>query len=144
MYNKEKYPKYSSVYAGTLAHLAITYRMMEKYGKAKNILEESVKIYKQIRPENHPDIGRNVLNLGIIYGEIKENIKAKELLEKSLNDYENNSKQRSKECTNQEIEFDGILEYISKQKLYLKKILGKFIEYSPEEIKNILKNHKKH
>ena len=83
LYNKEKYPKYSSVYAGTLAHLAITYRMMEKYDKAKNILEESVKIYKQIRPENHPDIGRNVLNLGIIYGEIKENIKAKELLEKS-------------------------------------------------------------
>ena len=65
-------------------------------------------------------------------------------LTKILNDYENNSKQRSKECTNQEIEFDGILEYISKQKLYLKKILGKFIEYSPEEIKNILKNHKKH
>lgn len=90
LYDKEKYPKYSSVYAGTLAHLAITYRMMEKYDKAKNILEESVEIYKQIRPENHPDIGRNVLNLGIIYGEIQENIKAKELLEKSLNDYENN------------------------------------------------------
>jgi len=90
IYNKESYPKYSSVYAGTLAHLAITYRMMEKYDKAKNILEESVEIYKQIRPENHPDIGRNILNLGIIYGEIKENSKAKELLEKSLNDYENN------------------------------------------------------
>jgi tetratricopeptide (TPR) repeat protein/DNA-binding CsgD family transcriptional regulator len=90
LYNKESYPKYSSVYAGTLAHLAITYRMMEKYDKAKDILEESVEIYKQIRPENHPDIGRNILNLGIIYGEIKENIKAKELLEKSLNDYENN------------------------------------------------------
>ena len=90
LYNKENYPKYSSVYAGTLAHLAITYRMMEKYDKAKDILEESVEIYKQIRPKNHPDIGRNILNLGIIYGEIKDNIKAKELLEKSLNDYEDN------------------------------------------------------
>lgn len=90
LYNKESYPKYSSVYAGTLAHLAITYRMMEKYDKAKGILKESVEIYKQIRPENHPDIGRNILNLGIICGELRENIKAKELLEKSLNDYENN------------------------------------------------------
>ncbi|WP_106874782.1 tetratricopeptide repeat protein [Candidatus Phycorickettsia trachydisci] len=90
LYNKGNYPKYSSVYAGTLAHLAITYRMMKQYDKAKGILKESVEIYKQIRPENHPDIGRNILNLGIIYGEIKNNTKAKELLEKSLNDYENN------------------------------------------------------
>lgn len=35
LYNKEQYPRYSSVYAGTLAHLAITYRMMEQYYKAK-------------------------------------------------------------------------------------------------------------
>lgn len=90
LYNKEGYPKYSSVYAGTLAHLAITYRMMGKYDKAKDILEESISIYKLIRPENHPDIGRNILNLGIIYGEIKDNVKAKELLEKSVTDYENN------------------------------------------------------
>jgi tetratricopeptide (TPR) repeat protein len=90
LYNKEQYPRYSSVYAGTLAHLAITYRMMEQYYKAKDILEESVDIYKQIRPEDHPDIGRNILNLGIIYGEIQENTKAKELLEKSLRDYERN------------------------------------------------------
>lgn len=94
LYNKENYPKYSSVYAGTLAHLAITYRMMEKYDRAKDVLEESLEIYKQIRPKDHPDIGRNILNLGIIYGEIKDNIKAKELLEKSLNDYENNYGER--------------------------------------------------
>lgn len=90
LYDKKKSVKCSSAYAGALAHLGITYRMMGQYDKAKDILEESVDIYQQIRPKNHPDIGRNMLNLGVIYGEIKENIKAEDLLKKSLNDYENN------------------------------------------------------
>ena len=63
---------------------------MGEFNKAKAILEESIEIYKQIRPEDHPDIGRNILNLGITHGELKDNIKAKELLEKSLNNYEHN------------------------------------------------------
>lgn len=70
--------------------LGIIYYYLGQDKQAKDILEESVDIYKQIRPEDHPDIGRNILNLGIIYGEIQENTKAKELLEKSLRDYERN------------------------------------------------------
>lgn len=64
--------------------------MLGKYQNAKDILEESTEIYKSIRPQNHPDIGRNILNLGIIYGELKDVRKAKIFLEKSLEDYENN------------------------------------------------------
>lgn len=89
-YEYLKYPQYNSVYAGTLAHLAITYRMMGQYHKAKELLEKSIEIYKNIRPTDHPDIGRNVVNLGIIYGELQDNKKAQELLEKSLRDYECN------------------------------------------------------
>tara|TARA_B110000503_G_scaffold23960_1_gene37646 strand:- start:1852 stop:5037 length:3186 start_codon:yes stop_codon:yes gene_type:complete len=90
IYKKENYPKYSAVYAGTLAHLGITYRMMEEYTKAQEILEASLAIYEQIRPKDHPDIGRNILNLGIIYGEMKEYNTAQEMLIKSLADYERN------------------------------------------------------
>lgn len=90
LYEHFKYPKYNSLYAGTLAHLAITYRMLGKYKNAKDILEESTEIYKSIRPQDHPDIGRNILNLGIIYGELKDAKKAKIFLEKSLADYERN------------------------------------------------------
>ena len=90
IYNREEYPKYSSVYAGTLAHLGITYRMLGELEKAKELLENSSEIYKQIRPEDHSDIGRNTLNLGIIYGELKNNNKANLLLNKSVLDYEIN------------------------------------------------------
>lgn len=90
LYKKEEYPKYSAVYAGTLAHLGITYRMLEKYDKAKAVLEESLAIYEQIRPKDHPDIGRNIQNLGVIYGEIDNHKKAEELLVKSVADYEKN------------------------------------------------------
>ncbi|KDO02263.1 tetratricopeptide repeat protein [Rickettsia tamurae] len=64
--------------------------MVGQYHKAKDLLEESTEIYKSIRPQDHPDIGRNTLNLGIIYGELKEEKNAKAFLEKSLEDYERN------------------------------------------------------
>ena len=90
IYKKEEYPKYSAVYAGTLAHLGITYRMLGEHDKAKEVLEESLAIYEQIRPKDHPDIGRNIQNLGVIYGEIGNYKKAEELLVKSVVDYEKN------------------------------------------------------
>lgn len=90
IYKKEGYPKYSAVYAGTLAHLGITYRMLEEYDKAKEVLEDSIVIYQQIRPKDHPDIGRNIQNLGVIYGEIGDYKKAEDMLVKSLLDYEKN------------------------------------------------------
>lgn len=90
LYDRFKYPKYNSVYAGTLAHLAITDRMIGQYHTAKGLLEESIEIYKNIRPIDHPDIGRNVMNLGITYGELQDNKRSQELLEKSLIDYERN------------------------------------------------------
>ena len=42
------------------------HRMIGEYESAKDLLQKSLDIYKQIRPANHPDIGRNILNLGII------------------------------------------------------------------------------
>ena len=90
VYKKGKYPKYSAVYAGTLAHLSITYRMIGEYNKAKEVLEDSLVIYEQIRPKDHPDIRRNVQNLGVIYGEIGDHEKAEALLTKSVRDYEKN------------------------------------------------------
>lgn len=90
IYKKQEYPKYSAVYAGTLAHLGITYRMLGEYDKAKEVLEDSLVIYEQIRPKDHPDIGRNIQNLGVIYGEIGNYTKAEELLVKSVADYEKN------------------------------------------------------
>lgn len=90
IYKKEGYPKYSAVYAGTLAHLGITYRMLQEYDKAKEVLEDSLVIYQQIRPKDHPDIGRNIQNLGVIYGEIGDYKKAEDMLVKSLLDYEKN------------------------------------------------------
>lgn len=90
IYIKEKFPKYSSVYAGTIGHLGITYRLIGDYQFAKQYLEESLEIYKIIRPKDHPDTGRNILNLGIIYCETNNLIKAESMLVKSLNDYEKN------------------------------------------------------
>ncbi|WP_161634611.1 tetratricopeptide repeat protein [Rickettsia tamurae] len=90
IYEQNGYSQYNSLYAGTLAHLAITYRMVGQYHNAKDVLEKSTEIYKSIRPQDHPDIGRNTLNLGIIYGELREEKQAKAFLEKSLADYERN------------------------------------------------------
>ena len=64
--------------------------MLGEYDKAKEVLEESLAIYEQIRPKDHPDIGRNIQNLGVIYGEIGNYKKAEELLVKSVKDYEKN------------------------------------------------------
>lgn len=90
IYEQNGYSQYNSLYAGTLSHLAITYRMVGKYHNAKDVLEKSTEIYKSIRPQDHPDIGRNTLNLGIIYGELREEKQTKAFLEKSLADYERN------------------------------------------------------
>ena len=135
--------------------IQILFEMKNFYIKSLNDLKINIKDSKDKILKKIDLIKLNIRSLNDNINSYKNEINVKNIekkeseislinLTKILNDYENNSKQRSKECTNQEIEFDGILEYISKQKLYLKKILGKFIEYSPEEIKNILKNHKKH
>lgn len=90
IYNDNPYPKNSSVYAGTLAHLAIVYRMKEEYKPAKTLLTQSIEVYKTIRPESHPDIDRNILNLGIIEGELGHYKSSKTLLDTALKNYEKN------------------------------------------------------
>ena len=90
MYDEYHYPKYSSVYAGALAHLGIAYRMLGEFVQAREYLQKSFDIYKEIRPESHPDIDRNILNLGIIDGELGDFGSSKTLLYQSLANYEKN------------------------------------------------------
>jgi hypothetical protein len=80
---------------------------------------------------------KNTLNFKKL--ELKESEKSLLNLNKFLNDYEYNALQRNKECDLQEKEYNEVSALITFQKIYLKKIISKFVDYSPDEIKKILK-----
>ena len=85
---ENKCNKFSSVYASTAAHLGVAYRMTGEFQEAVSILEESNNSYKNIRPKGHPDITRNLVNLGAIQVKVGNYSKAKLLLERSVKEYE--------------------------------------------------------
>lgn len=71
-------------YARALAHLGVADRMLENYTKAQSELEESSKIYKNLRSENHIDVGWVSFQLGVTYNKLGYTKKAQSLLEQSL------------------------------------------------------------
>ncbi len=70
--------------AHTLVYLALVHRVLANYEKAKNLLEESLQIYKHHDPENHTRIAQLIAYLGGVEGELGNYEKSRDLLEQSL------------------------------------------------------------
>jgi hypothetical protein len=104
--------------------------------------KEDLKKKKDVVENNIKSI---IENLNLFKNTLHSKKANKQEYEKSLyelakyhTEHRDNAIQRNKECEEQDREFVLLSEEISVQQLYLKKLIGKFIDYSPEEIKKVL------
>lgn len=130
--------------------IKLLFQMKKYFIKLHKDLKQQIKESKKDNTQKQSLIKQNIKSLTESYNlfkntlnfkklELKESEKSLLNLNKFLNDYENNALQRNKECDLQEKEYNEVSTLISFQKIYLKKIISKFVDYSPDEIKKILK-----
>ena len=73
------------MYVWVLVYLGNVHRELGNYEKAKDLLEQSLLIYKGYYPENHIDIAWALICLGNIYSSLKDYEKAKNDFSRAVN-----------------------------------------------------------
>jgi tetratricopeptide (TPR) repeat protein len=66
------------------AHLGNAYGELGNYQKARDLLEQSIALYKDHFPEDHIKVGWALFYLGQVYRIMGDPIKAKKALEQSM------------------------------------------------------------
>ena len=80
-------PENHSSIAQTLNNLGMICNDLGDKNKAKEFLEDALKVYRKTLPENHKSIATTLAGLGMVYRDLGDKKKAKELNEQELEIY---------------------------------------------------------